>query len=482
MTNVALVVLDTLRYDAFEAHFDWLPGTRFEYAWSTSHWTVPAHASLFTGRYASEVGVYAGAQTFDCAEPLLAERLREAGYTTRAFSANPNISPVFDADRGFEQFEKSWRLEHHGEDLFDWDAFIARTRDSGPERYALALKEVLLGDSRTLPSLKHGAKLKLRDTRFGRHTEVVDDGASTVLELVRDTAFGDDEFFFANLMEAHSPYDPPPEWKTVDVDIEGLAASLGEPKDDPADLEQAYDDSVRYLSHMYERIFAQLRESFDLIVTVSDHGELLGEHGGWEHLSGIYPELARVPLSIYDARDGPGEGIDYDDRPVNLVDVHETVLAAAGAESDRATRGRDLTALSAAPSPSTSPDRDGTNRDDGESSGGRVDEDEREATKFREGETLVEYHGLPERHLDALRRKGFSDVSYRTRWLEGIALGGYFGYETFDGFEAWGDSPYDDPRARLEELVDSLERRTDVEGDGEIDESVMKQLEDLGYA
>ncbi|WP_254769081.1 sulfatase-like hydrolase/transferase [Salinilacihabitans rarus] len=460
MTNVALVVLDTLRYDAFEEHFDWLPGRRFEYAWSTSHWTVPAHASLFTGRYASEVGVYAGAQTFDNPEPLLAERLREAGYTTRAFSANPNVSPVFDADRGFREFEKSWRLEHHGEDLFDWDAFIAKTRDSGPERYALALKEVLLGDDRTLPSLKHGAKLKLRDTRFGRHTEVVDDGASTALDLVRETEFGDDEFFFANLMEAHSPYDPPPEWKTVDVDVQGLAASLGDPDDDPDEIRRAYEDSVRYLSHVYERIFDELRESFDLIVTVSDHGELLGEHGGWEHLSGIYPELARVPLSVYDARDGPVDGVAYDDRPVNLLDVHETVLAAAGLESGPDARGRNLTDLP----------------------NGEGEDEPAEGDGFRPDEVLVEYHGLPDRHLDSLRRKGYEDVEYRTRWLDGVARGDYFGYETFDGFAEWGESPYEDPRARIEALVDALDRRTDVADDGELDDAVMRQLEDLGYA
>ncbi|PCR92737.1 sulfatase-like hydrolase/transferase [Natrinema ejinorense] len=465
MTNIALIVLDTLRYDAFEDHFDWVPGRRFEHAWSTSHWTVPAHASLFTGRYASEVGIYAGAQTFDTADPLLAERLRSAGYTTRAFSANPNISPVFDADRGFDRFEKSHRLQHHGDELFDWDDFIAQTRDRGPERYALALGKVLFGDDRTLPSLKHGAKLKLRDTRFGHHLDAVDDGARAALELVRETTFGDDEFLFVNLMEAHSPYDPPPEWKTVDVDIDGLAASLGEPTDDPADLERAYDDCVRYLSDVYERLFAHLRASFDLVVTVSDHGELLGEHGGWEHLSGLYPELARVPLSVFDAREGAVEDVTYDETPVTLLDVHETVLAAAGLESDPAARGRDLTALS---------DSDSAGRPDGDEGG--------PDGAFREGETLVEYHGLPERHLDALRRKGFDDLEYRTRWLEGVALGEYFGYETFGGFEEWGESPYEDPRARLRELVDSIDRRTDVEEDLELDESVRQQLEDLGYA
>lgn len=56
MGNIALVVLDTLRKDLFDAHFGWMPGERFEHAWSTTHWTAAAHASLFTGLYPSEAG------------------------------------------------------------------------------------------------------------------------------------------------------------------------------------------------------------------------------------------------------------------------------------------------------------------------------------------------------------------------------------------------------------------------------------------
>jgi len=48
-TSIALVVLDTLRKDSFDEHFDWLEGVRYDNAWSTSHWTHPAHGSLFTG-------------------------------------------------------------------------------------------------------------------------------------------------------------------------------------------------------------------------------------------------------------------------------------------------------------------------------------------------------------------------------------------------------------------------------------------------
>jgi arylsulfatase A-like enzyme len=92
MTRVALIVLDTLRKDAFDQYLSWLPGRRFEQAWSTAKWTMPAHASLFTGKYPSEVGVNAKSEGLDCSEPVLAEVLSDVGYTTHAFSANLMVS------------------------------------------------------------------------------------------------------------------------------------------------------------------------------------------------------------------------------------------------------------------------------------------------------------------------------------------------------------------------------------------------------
>ncbi len=341
--NVALVVLDTLRKDAFDAHFDWLPGTRFENAYSTSHWTVPAHASLFAGKYASELGVYAGAQRLDCPDPVLPESFHGGGYTTRAFSANVNISRPFDFHRGFDQFEGSWRLDALSANVFDWDGFITETRDQGPERYLLALRDILLGDCDTLPSLKRGAFLKLRDLGMGRTTR--DDGATEALEFVRDTAFGDDEFLFINLMEAHTPYSPPEEFRTVEPpELDGLRATLDSPNADPERIRRAYDDGVRYLADRYRPIFAELRESFDCIITLGDHGEALGEYGAWEHLCGLYPEVTRIPLCIWLA-DGTDESeavgtTDSRNDPVSLLDVHRTILDIGALDGE--SRGRNL--------------------------------------------------------------------------------------------------------------------------------------------
>ncbi|WP_430504724.1 sulfatase-like hydrolase/transferase [Haloparvum sp. PAK95] len=437
MTNIALIVLDTLRYDAFEEHFDWHPGIRFDNAWSTSHWTVPAHASLFTGKYASEVGIYAGAQTFDCKEPLLAEQLSDSGYTTRAFSANPNISSTFQGDRGFDQFERSWRLEGMDEKLFDWDDFIARTRGEGPSRFLKALQECVTSDCKTLASLRHGIQLKLRDTQLGHGAK--DDGISSALNLVRETKFEDNEFLFMNLMEAHTPYDPPSEWKTVDVELDGLVATMDEPDYPVEEIQQAYDDSVRYLSHMYEKVFNELKKDFDVIITLSDHGELLGEHDAWEHLYGIYPEVTRVPLTIYAGDDD----ISRRNESVSLLDVHKTVLEVGNIYSDG--KGRDI------------------------------------RNAVGDGEYLVESHGLPERNKKALYGRGFDELEFLDEWLHGIVNARYYGYETYDDFEERGQPIYDNPRERISKLDANLEKRVNSK-DENIDEKVMDQLADLGYA
>jgi len=438
MTNVALVVLDTLRKDAFDEMFDWLPGTRFERAWSTSHWTVPSHASLFTGRYASEVGIYTDAESLDCDEPVLAELLSDAGYTTRAFSGNVNVSKPFGYDRGFEQFEGSWRLDTLDPDLFDWDRFIRNSREMGPERFPLAVWQCFTYDCDTVASLSHAAKMKLRDLGYG--TTIKDDGAAAALNLVRNTSFGEREFLFMNLMEAHTPYNPPAEYRTgTPPEVDGLLATFQGTSVDEEAIERAYLDSVRYLSDMYEQIFNELREDFDIIITVSDHGELLGEHGAWEHMYGLYPELTHVPLSIY-TEDGNNE---TRTESVSILDVHRTIMSAAGV--DAFSRGRSL------------------------------------LTDCDDGEFLTEYHGLSRRHAELLRNADIEDIDHLDRELNGIAVGHYYGHETFEDFEEYGTSPFEDTANYLDQRTAELNKREVVEH-GDVDESVRKQLEDLGYA
>ncbi len=94
--NVLLVVLDTTRADVVSSyrngvrvtpHLDQLAaeGARFTHAFTTDFWTVPTHASLFTGLYPSHHGAIATTLRLSNEVETLAERLGAAGYHTAAF-------------------------------------------------------------------------------------------------------------------------------------------------------------------------------------------------------------------------------------------------------------------------------------------------------------------------------------------------------------------------------------------------------------
>jgi arylsulfatase A-like enzyme len=327
MTNVALVVLDILRKDSFDKHFDWLPGRHYENAYSTSGWTGPVHASLFGGAYPSELGVYAGAESLDCDRRVLAEIFAAEGYTTRGFSANAIISSAYRFDRGFEHFSHSWRGKRHDRRLLDWDDFISQTNDQGALRYLHAIKQCVTNDVDTLASIRYGIRMKLRDLNIGKIAKQ-DDGAQRAVEQAREIDFGDKEFYFLNLMEAHGPYAPPPAYQSTDyTGVPSIDHTLAEgPEEDSDVIRQAYADSVAYLSDVYEEIFEELQANFDIVVTLGDHGELFGTNGVWSHNHGISPGLVHVPLSIYT---GEQDGRESVEDVVSLLDVHKTIADVA---------------------------------------------------------------------------------------------------------------------------------------------------------
>ncbi|MGQ5515607.1 sulfatase-like hydrolase/transferase [Halococcus saccharolyticus] len=442
MTNVAVVVLDTLRKDAFDRHFDWLPGLRFENAYATANWTVPSHASLFTGQYASEVGVHAKNMTLDCGDPTLAEQLRAAGYTTRAFSANTNVTGYFDFDRGFEDFRAPKQVQHLNDDtVFDFREFSRDPGTSRPIHYLELLYAITTGDSATIPSLAALARKAIGKKVTGKHNGVEYGGLVEARRELADIEFGEQEFLFCNFMETHEPYRVPPEYRSVDEP--GMTESVGGLNFGTANTEQtkqAYEDCARYLSDAYRKLFDQLRTDFEYVITLSDHGELLGEYDAWGHEHGVYPSLTHVPLTI------SGGGLDGDcTETVSLLDVHATVLDIANVESD--SRGRTLL----------------------EEVDGR--------------ELLTEYHGLTSWSEEKLAENGYDDQIERyDRSLRGYASSSnFYGYETLDGFTTTGSEQIDDPKRQLRRLVADLDIR-DVEADNEIPAAIEDQLEHLGYA
>jgi arylsulfatase len=438
--NVAVVVLDALRYDFFRESFGWLGGKRFTRAYSTSHWTAPAHASLYTGKYASEVGVHAGSLSFDWPGTTLAEAFANAGYTTRLFTANGQLYRWDGWRRGFTQALGPATVTPIGAERgLDWDRFLHETEATGPRRYLRAVWASLTGECDTLVSLRRGYEMA-RNPRW-----MV--SAAELAERIRETDFGDREFLLVNFIDTHTPYYPPIPYRTADdpvkvLDTDAFAGAVG----DEDRIGQAYGDAVRYLSDVYREIYGDLLAAFDRVITLSDHGELLGEHGMWNHSYGLYPELTHVPLVL----DGDGVEAGTVERPVSLLDVHRTIAELTGLDLD--SRGYHLL------DPESASDR------------------------------LVEYHGLLPWHRERFGELGLPAARYDRldSPLDGfLAPNGYYGYGTHDeGFRSIGTPPpgVDDPEAHLEDLVATIPRRSLEAGEEtEVSPAVRDRLEELGY-
>src|SRR5262249_48160200 len=82
----------------------------FERALAASSWTEPSTASLLTGLYPPRHGAHEYARV-PASATLLSEVLKAAGYRTGGVSGNPNASPRFGFDQGFDSFDFSGNEE-----------------------------------------------------------------------------------------------------------------------------------------------------------------------------------------------------------------------------------------------------------------------------------------------------------------------------------------------------------------------------------
>ena len=324
-SNVLLVVLDTVRADSLGAYgrpgsltpiFDSLAtqGVLFERAYANAPWTLPSHASLFTGELATTHGATQEHLVLDEAATTMAEVFRAAGYATYAASANPVVGDQHGLSQGFDRFDETWR-----------------------------------------------AATKTKLDPIDRHTNRA--GLAAFLdELPPDTPF----FGFVNYVDAHLPYVPPEDFarRAVDGDrfdgLQLLAATRLKRKDHylmedglPTEamtlLGQLYDGEVAFVDALVGDLLSLLDElelsGETLLVVTSDHGEQLGEGGHLGDAFSLRNELLHVPLLIV----APGD----EDVPrrrtelVQLVDVLPTVASFCGVEVPAALAGRDLFAAGA---------------------------------------------------------------------------------------------------------------------------------------
>jgi arylsulfatase A-like enzyme len=320
--DVVIVVLDTVRADHVSAYgygrattpvFDALArdAALFLDASAPGTWSLPSHASLFTGLFASAHGAHDEHRFLEPGPPTLAETLAAAGYDTRCFTANPWISDSLGLTRGFAWSDEAWRTAAMGRSFL----FIFRLLDR------LGFGSTDKGGADVAAHFESWARARPPDAPPA--------------------------FAFLNFAEAHFPYHQLPasylrrftalplgQLRALSLDL--FAAQFGTTAVDPAGAVEAatamYDGGVLYADGLFGRIVEALRRRGSLdrtaLVVLSDHGELLGEHGEFGHGHSLYEPVLRVPLLVrYPPRIRAGARIAL---PVSTVGVYATVLDLAG--------------------------------------------------------------------------------------------------------------------------------------------------------
>lgn len=310
-----VIVIDTLRKDAVSAYgsisgttpeMDALAsqGLRFDRAVAPSPWTLPSHATLFTGRRIDEHGVgLAGHSVLGTEWPTIAEVLRRNRYETAAFSENAIVSEVFGLLRGFE-VQKTSRID---------------------------------AESR----------------------EITIDGPTAVRSWLADRDERGEArpfFVFVNLLDAHAAYEIRERNPWVPAGSSSVALRTraerpellicgGLPTPEQIAIQRGlYHGDVHEADRKLGEIVRSVRKATGaetplITIVLSDHGELFGEGQLMGHEFSLHSGLLDIPLIVHGLSDVASAVIDS---PVGLEDLMPSLLRWAAVDSPEALPGNVL--------------------------------------------------------------------------------------------------------------------------------------------
>jgi arylsulfatase A-like enzyme len=372
--NVLLIVLDTVRADHLSLYGYYRPtspvlervakqGIRFEEARATAPWTLPSHASLFTGRWPHELAVK-WMTPLSLNFPTVAEYLGSHGYATAGFVGN-TLYCSYDTglNRGFTHYEDydldlerfrllrtAWLIDRGWAEVASWGLLLNRSLDAGPFRTGLeSLLRSLLATGR-----KDAGAINREFVDWLSHRQ----------EPQRPF------FAFLNYFDAHSPYLPPEHTEfrfglAPQTDADFLLLNERWMAVDKLRLapryqvlfRDSYDNCVAYLDSRLGELFDALQRfgvlDRTLVVVTADHGEELGEHALFDHGESLYRPEIRVPLLF--VLPAPSQFPRVVRETVSLRDLPATIVDLVGLAPGSPFPGRSLTRLWRDPSPGDAP-------------------------------------------------------------------------------------------------------------------------------
>ena len=331
-------------------------GVAFTHTYCQNVICIPSRSSFLTGRYPSSIrACMSGNETFSDAAPLIPKLLADIGYVCglsgKLHIASPWLGPEKRVDDGYSFFRYSHspfaRIEQ-GNDYMQW-----------------------LLDQGIDPASVFNRKPPGLDTEFGAYlpsikpeihqTTWCTDHAIEFIQEKKDRPW----LMSVNVFDPHGPLDPPPEYKEryevkdmpephfreSDLEHEERLSEIDfidkAQKIDELEMKErtaAYFAMIELVDHNVGRLLKLLEETGQrdntLVIFMSDHGEISGDHGLTKTGCRFYERLVRVPLIMR----LPGRfqtGL-RSNALVELIDVAPTILELAGVPLPERMEGRSL--------------------------------------------------------------------------------------------------------------------------------------------
>ena len=329
--NVLLIILDTVRGESLSLYGYPRPtspeisrwaagGVVFDRAFSEAPWTLPSHASMFTGRHGHELET-SWDTPLEREPATLASVLSARGYSTAGFVANVRYcGRETGLARGFTVYH-DFRVDAG-------EAFkSARLTESFHSTFGRKLH--------LFPIRPRTGAAEIRATFNGWLDQ-------------RDTTRP--FFAFLNFLDAHAPYQPPSPFRErfetkPGADIPNITADRPNrvkhldhrfTPDEARASRDLYDGAIAYLDSEIGTLLDQLESrgllENTIVILASDHGEAFAEHGLLGHANSLYRPALQVPLVI----SWPGHlpaGVRVN-QPVSLREIAATVADLTAGPAD----------------------------------------------------------------------------------------------------------------------------------------------------
>ncbi len=357
--NILMIMTDQQRFDSLGCYgADWIDtpnldrlageGMLFETCYVNNPVCTPSRASMFTGKHILDHGVRRLHDVLPEEEVLFPKHLQEMGYTTALFG-KLHVSG--------RMYEEKKRHPGDGFDIYEWCMEASISMDSPLNGYSRWLKEKSPEFHAKLNEQKRGLKYIPREYHMTHWA------AERTIDFI-ETREDDSPFFcMMSVFDPHNPYDDfPAEYRDrVDLEkmpkptvqdwernhsISGLAQEqqdgyLGAFNDftdeDLQEMRVGYYSSIALLDDEVGQVLDALERAGKaentLVIFLSDHGDMLGDHGLLVKGAYFYDPCVKVPLIMRQPGTVP-QGI----RSTALVQPHDiaaTILTAAGMDEDQ---------------------------------------------------------------------------------------------------------------------------------------------------